>query len=564
MASVTLTQIAGHPAPWPLLDLDVAAIRQAGHEPVPFSQFILKVNSRCNLSCSYCYVYEMTDQAWRDMPIRMSHAVAAKTAERIGNHAERHGLEAVDVILHGGEPLLAGADWLADLVTLLRDRVPATVNVSVQTNGTLLSRPMLETLKRLRVNIGVSLDGDAEATGRHRRYANGRNSFNVIAEGLDLLRSPEFRDCYGGLLCTIDTGNDPVATYEALLKFSPPAIDLLLPHANWSSAPPGSRYADWLIAVFDRWYSAPRQETQIRLFGELIQLVLGQPGAVEGLGLLPSTLVVVDTDGSIKQLDSLSSSYPGAADTGLHVFSSGFDGALDHPTTVARQIGAAALAAQCLDCPVMEICGGGLYPHRYREGAGFRNPSVYCDDLLGLITHVRNRLVADLSRLKALRRHRLDFGGQARPLLGHAGLGVLQGQGLLVFAEGVVEPAIGIGLVTRGPLVNGQVGGRQQRVRVSVAKRAAALVERLAPELDGLAQPLARGEVRSVVDAGRQRERMKVTVGPDEAVHCLTVVDKGISGASLRAEHGSQVQLRREEKILRRAGFLAAAVCLAG
>ena len=155
------------------------------------------------------------------------------------------------------------------------------------------------------------------------------------------LGQPEFRECYSGILCTIDVRNDPVATYEALLKFNPPALDLLLPHANWSCPPPGTGYADWLISVFERWYAAPRQETRIRLFSELIQLVLGQPGAVEGLGLLPSTLVVVDTDGSIKQLDSLSSTYPGAADTGLHVTSSSFDEALDHPTTVARQIGAA-------------------------------------------------------------------------------------------------------------------------------------------------------------------------------------------------------------------------------
>src|SRR6202041_2556948 len=103
-------------------------------------------------------------------------------------------------------------------------------------------------------------------------------------------------------------------------------------------------YADWLIAVFERWYGAPRQETRIRLFSELIQLVLGQPGGVEGLGLLPSTLIVVDTDGTIKQLDSLSSTYPGAADMGLHVASNRFDDALDHPTTVARQLGADALS----------------------------------------------------------------------------------------------------------------------------------------------------------------------------------------------------------------------------
>jgi uncharacterized protein len=359
----------------------------------------LKVHGRCNLSCSYCYVYEMADQAWRGLPKRMSAAVAEKTVERIAEHVTEHGLESVDVIMHGGEPLLAGADWLAELAASLRSRVPAEVNVVFQTNGTLLDRPMLATLKRMGAKVGVSLDGGAEATGRHRLYANGRNSFDAVARGLDLLRSPEFRDCYTGILCTIDVENDPVSTYEALLEFTPPALDLLLPHANHSSGPPGKGYGDWLISVFERWYSAPRQETRIRLFSELIQLIFGHPGQVEGLGLLPGTLIVVDTDGSVKQLDSLSSTYPGAADTGLNVMSDRFDDALDHPTTVARQIGVEALSSQCRACEVMEICGGGLYPHRFRDGTGFLNPTVYCDDQLRLITHVRDRVVADLSLL---------------------------------------------------------------------------------------------------------------------------------------------------------------------
>ena len=396
---MTAAQRAWHPAPWPQLDLDVEKIRVAGNPAVPFRQFILKVHSRCNLSCSYCYVYEMADQGWRGLPRHMSPAVADKAVERIAEHVDQHGLASVDVILHGGEPLLAGAEWLADLVGSLRSRVAATVNVGMQTNGTLLDHAMLSTLKSLCIRVGVSLDGDAEATGRHRLYANGRNSFDAVAGGLDLLRSPEFQECYGGILCTVDVQNDPVSTYETLLKFAPPALDLLLPHANWSCPPPGKGYADWLISVFERWYGAPRQETRIRFFSELIQLVLGRAGEVEGLGLLPSTLVVVDTDGAIKQLDSLSSAYPGAADTGLDVMSGSFDDALDHPTTVARQMGAAALAPECRACPVMDICGGGLYPHRFLEGEGFRHPSVYCQDLLQLITHVRDRVVADLSRL---------------------------------------------------------------------------------------------------------------------------------------------------------------------
>lgn len=398
-----LVQLTGHPAPWPHRDLDIAAMRALGHRPVPFTQFILKVHSRCNLSCTYCYVYEMADRGWPNLPKRMAPAIVRTVVERIGEHARTHDLPSVDVILHGGEPLLAGTEWLTGLVRSLHAAVPAQVNIGVQTNGTLLRPRMLQTLRELGVSVGVSLDGDAEATARHRLYPSGRSSFDDVANGLRLLGSPGFRDIYSGILCTIDVQNDPVATYEALLTFRPPAVDLLLPHANWSCPPPGTGYADWLIAVFERWYCAPEQETRIRLFSELIQLVLGNPGAVEGLGLGPSTLIVVDTDGSIKQLDSLSSTYEGAAETGFHVSTDAFDAALGHPTTVARQIGVDALSAQCQQCPVLRVCGGGLYPHRFRSGAGFRHPSVYCADLMKLITHLNARVRDDVARLSTAR-----------------------------------------------------------------------------------------------------------------------------------------------------------------
>ncbi|MGW2213822.1 hypothetical protein ACWCSD_02440, partial [Nonomuraea sp. NPDC001684] len=48
---------------------------------------------------------------------------------------------------------------------------------------------------------------------------------------------------------------------------------------------------------------------------------------------------------------------------------------------------------------IVGICGGGLYPHRYREGSGFRNPSVYSRDLYRLITHIRGALHEELAAL---------------------------------------------------------------------------------------------------------------------------------------------------------------------
>ena len=52
----------------------------------------------------------MADRGWRGLPKQMSQATADATVERIAEHAEQYGLSDVEVILHGGEPLLAGQD----------------------------------------------------------------------------------------------------------------------------------------------------------------------------------------------------------------------------------------------------------------------------------------------------------------------------------------------------------------------------------------------------------------------------------------------------------------------
>lgn len=51
----------------------------------------------------------------------MASSVVELTARRILEHAREHDLTTVRVILHGGEPLLAGRAYLADAVSLLRE-----------------------------------------------------------------------------------------------------------------------------------------------------------------------------------------------------------------------------------------------------------------------------------------------------------------------------------------------------------------------------------------------------------------------------------------------------------
>ncbi|MFC7649317.1 hypothetical protein ACFQX6_59600 [Streptosporangium lutulentum] len=141
--------------------------------------------------------------------------------------------------------------------------------------------------------------------------------------------------------------------------------------------------------MFDRWYGTPAEPVKVRLFGEIIHLLLGGRSASEQIGLSPAAMVVIETDGEIEQSDLLKSAFEGAPATGLHVGRDSFDDLFLLPSTAVRQIGELALAPECVSCPVGRICGGGLYAHRYRAGSGFANPSVYCADLLCLIGHIR-------------------------------------------------------------------------------------------------------------------------------------------------------------------------------
>ncbi|MCC9709431.1 FxsB family radical SAM/SPASM domain protein [Streptomyces sp. MNU76] len=402
----------------------------SGTEAVPFRQFLLKVHSRCNLACTYCYMYEAADQSWRQRPRSMAPATVRRASRLMAEHATEHALSEVHVVLHGGEPLLVGAEYLEDLLGTVTDALAgiATPRFSLQTNGIRLAEDprLLPVLGRHGVRIGVSLDGTPAAHDRHRRRADGKGSYAATARALELLTEPAHRHLFAGLLCVIDPTTKPLETYEALLRFAPPRLDLLLPHGTWQAPPPGldarisppsaapapgaaacaTPYADWLCAVFDRWYGAPRRETGIRLFEEIMVLLLGGTARSEVVGLTPVDLVVVETDGSIEQADSLKVSYPGAPETGLHVLRDTFAVAAAHPAFRARQRGLGGLGPVCRSCTRSRVCGGGLYAHRYAPGATpvFSAPSVYCDDLAVLVDHIGARLRQDVAALAVPRR----------------------------------------------------------------------------------------------------------------------------------------------------------------
>ena len=300
------------------------------------------------------------------------------------------------MVLHGGEPLLLGRERLRSLLFTLRSVIdPVTrLGLTVHTNGVQLDEDLCDLFSAYGVQVGVSLDGDRTANDRHRRFANGRTSHPQVLRALALLRRPEYRHLYAGILCTVDVANDPLAVYEAVLAQAPPRFDLLLPHATWDTPPAGQRdghapYAAWLGQIHERWIKDGRP-VPIRFFDSLLAAWEGRKSGSEAVGLDPVDLLVLDTDGGWEQADSLKTAYDGAPKTGFEVFSHSVDEVADHQGLAARRAGIGGLCRACRTCSVARACGGGLYAHRYRSGSGFDNPSVYCDDLKVFVPQVIN------------------------------------------------------------------------------------------------------------------------------------------------------------------------------
>jgi uncharacterized protein len=371
---------------------------------VPFHSFIIKVASRCNLNCSYCFIYNQADSSWRKQPPSMSLETARATAARIAEHSLAHRQSSVRIIFHGGEPLLLGPAALEALFVAFDDVLTAAgldCRYGMQSNGTLLDRQTADWLLSRRMSIGISVDGPAHVNDARRVDHAGRPSSAGVQAALSLLAQDKYRPIFGGVLAVIDISSSATQVMTYLSSLGAPMLDLLFPLDNHDRRPCGKEqfedtpYAEWLIEAFD-WWQSQTHPPRVRIFESIIRTICGGTSLVESIGLLPVDLVVVESDGSIEGVDSLKATYEGAAKLGFDVASNTFDEVASHAFVQIRQQGVDGLPDVCKTCGVVKQCGGGYLPHRYSRANSFNNPSIYCRDLEKLIRHIHGAVVNDL------------------------------------------------------------------------------------------------------------------------------------------------------------------------
>ena len=374
----------------------------------PIACYVLKVASRCNLNCTYCYMYNLADKSYRQQPAVMSQQVVDATITRIQEHAQRHGLKSVTLIFHGGEPLLAGQSFFRYFVDSAKTRLRPAVSpcFSMQTNATLLSTQWLALLAELGIGFGISLDGPAEINDASRVDHQGRGSYEKVLEAIQLITSVQ--ECVNhsvSVLTVINLEADPLETYRHIRSLGLGGIDFLLPDGTYDNPPPGltalagdTPYADWLIPIFDQWFESADGSFGIRLFENIIGLIFGSERTTDYIGGRKGSCVVIETDGGIEPVSALKACGEGFTKVGLNVLTNQIDDLYALPLFRPYLGGVDELCDRCKQCPIVNVCGGGYLPHRYRSANGFDNPSIYCKDLVKLISHIQERTLNTLPK----------------------------------------------------------------------------------------------------------------------------------------------------------------------
>lgn len=217
---------------------------------------IFKETEACNSNCIYC------DVIARKQPDTISYSLLEKVFISINEYLENHQSETMEIVWHGGEPCIVGANFYRKVLDIVDNYCPNTkgrIRYDVQTNLTLINQELIDVFKDMGINrVGTSYEPYKGIRGLGpKRDSDAYN--RLFFRGIELIERNGFS--WGFIYVVTKAVLDkPIELFRLLTNFKVRGGFQLHPVYSYKNKDPhgvgisAMEFADFLGAVFEEWW----------------------------------------------------------------------------------------------------------------------------------------------------------------------------------------------------------------------------------------------------------------------------------------------------------------------
>lgn len=366
-------------------------------------EIILKISERCDISCSYCYVFNLgNDVAINSKPI-ISHYTIKNLKRFIGRASQEYDIETLQVDFHGGAPLMMGKEKFENTCKefVSVDCKKTKISLTCQTNAHLIDAEWIDIFSKYNISVGISIDGPKYINDRHRLDRKGRSTYEGTINGFKMLQKAWSEGRLidePGILCVANplvNGAEIYRHFVDVLKCK--RFDFLVPDESHDTCTNPDGIADFYFSALDEFFSDADKNVFVRYFYIHLQSMLSAE-FTPVMGVSKSgddTLAfTVGSDGNTYVDDTLrATNDPIFTPMGniQHLTLSEIINSWQMQKYIAVKD---QLPPTCAECIWQKVCGGGQHIHRYSKADDFNRATVFCSSVRKFMSRAASHLIA--------------------------------------------------------------------------------------------------------------------------------------------------------------------------
>lgn len=355
---------------------------------------LLKIASRCNFDCTYCYWFR--DPSVRHLPPLMSPNVISAFISALERHIIKNELKEFVCSFHGGEPLLFGHKNLRDFIErleLISMKTNCHIRYALTTNGALIDTKWIKLITDYSISIAISIDGPPEVHDKRRKTIRGLSTWESTVSGyLELCRA----NIKPSILAVCDPTSDPKNILDHFTEdLGVVFCDFLMPDADHSR--PTESIAQFYIQLFDHWYDNYMDKgIEVRILNDFLRGIMGLQTKTDSIGFAPIKTVCLNTSGRLEPHDVLRISGEERVATNCSILTNEISDIELDPLWLSVKEASTLLSKKCQCCRFRNTCGGGHIAQRWSDELHYNNPSVYCYDFIKIFEHIASKISFDI------------------------------------------------------------------------------------------------------------------------------------------------------------------------